>query len=68
VLFEKSSVEYIPNNEVTITEFDKALKIIKMTEALDEDEDVEDYSLNAIISDELEKEVNDFIEKNTFKT
>jgi hypothetical protein len=39
-----------------------------MTEALDEDEDVEDYSLNAIISDELEKEVYDFIEKNTFKT
>lgn len=66
--FEKASVEYIPNNEVEVTEFDKALKIIKMTEALDEDEDVEDYSLNAIISDELEKEVYDFIEKNTFKT
>jgi hypothetical protein len=39
-----------------------------MIEALDEDEDVEDYSLNATISDELKKEVNDFIEKNTFKT
>ncbi|NDK08697.1 YebC/PmpR family DNA-binding transcriptional regulator [Candidatus Gracilibacteria bacterium] len=68
VEFEKSTVEYIPNNEVEVTEFDKALKIIKMTEALDEDEDVEDYSLNAIISDALEKEVYDFIEKNTFKT
>lgn len=66
--FEKASIEYIPNNEVEVTEFDKALKIIKMTEALDEDEDVEDYSLNAIISDELEKEVYDFIEKNTFRT
>lgn len=66
--FEKSTVEYIPNNEVDVTEFDKALKIIKMTEALDEDEDVEDYSLNANISPELEKEVNDFIEKNTFRT
>ncbi len=66
--FEKATIEYIPNNEVEVTEFDKALKIIKMTEALDEDEDVEDYSLNAIISDELEKEVYDFIEKNTFRT
>lgn len=66
--FESANIEYIPNNEVEVTEFEKALKIIKMIEALDEDEDVEDYSLNATISDELKKEVNDFIEKNTFKT
>jgi hypothetical protein len=38
-----------------------------MIEALEEDEDVENYSLNAIISDELKKEVDDFIEKNTFR-
>ena len=35
----------------------EALKIIKMTEALDEDEDGEDYGLNAIISDEDRKSV-----------
>ncbi|MDD3301942.1 MAG: YebC/PmpR family DNA-binding transcriptional regulator [Candidatus Gracilibacteria bacterium] len=68
ITYEKSNLEYIPNNEVEVTEFDKALKIVKMIEALDEDEDVEDYSLNAVISDELKKEVNDFIEKNTFRT
>lgn len=67
-VFEKSELEYIPTNEVEVTEFDIALKIIKMIEALDEDEDVEDYGLNAIITDELKQEVNDFIEKNTFKT
>nr|MDD3720039.1 YebC/PmpR family DNA-binding transcriptional regulator [Candidatus Gracilibacteria bacterium] len=65
---ESVNLEYIPNNEVEVTEFDKALKIVKMIEALDEDEDVEDYSLNAVINDELKKEVNDFIEKNTFRT
>lgn len=66
--YEKANIEYIPNNEVEVTEFDKALKIIKMVEALDEDEDIEDYSLNATMSDELKKEISDFIEKNTFKT
>lgn len=65
---EKSDIEYIPNNEVEVTEFEKALKIVKMIESLDEDEDVEDYSLNAVINDDLKKEVDDFIEKNTFRT
>lgn len=65
--FESAELEYIPNNEVEVTEFDKALKIVKMIEALEEDEDVENYSLNAVISDELKKEVDDFIEKNTFR-
>ncbi len=65
---ESVNLEYIPNNEVEVTEFDKALKIVKMIEALDEDEDVESYSLNAVINDDLKKEVDDFIEKNTFRT
>ncbi len=65
---ESSKLEYIPNNFVEVTEFDKALKIIKMMEALDEDEDVEDYSFNYQISNELQQEVLDFIEKNTFRT
>ncbi len=66
-LFESAELQYIPNNEVEVTEFEKALKIVKMIEALEEDEDVENYSLNAIITDELKKEVDDFIEKNTFR-
>jgi hypothetical protein len=39
-----------------------------MIEAFDEDEDVNIVSTNEIISPELEKEVEDFIEKNRFKT
>lgn len=65
--YENAELQYIPNNEVEVTEFEKALKIVKMIEALEEEEDVENYSLNAIISDELKKEVDDFIEKNTFR-
>lgn len=66
--YTDSKLEYIASNEIEINEFDKALKIIKMIEALEEDEDIEDYSINAIINDDLKKEVSEFIEKNTFKT
>lgn len=65
--YESAQTQYLANNEVEVTEFEKALKIVKMIEALEEDEDVENYSLNAVINDDLKKEVDDFIEKNTFR-
>lgn len=64
----ESKLDYVADNEVEITEFDKALKFIKMIEAFNQDEDVSLVSTNEIISQELEKEVHDFIEKNTFKS
>jgi hypothetical protein len=39
-----------------------------MMEAFAEDEDVNTVSTNEIISEELQKEVDEFIEKNTFRT
>lgn len=63
-----SWLEYIPNNTQEITEFEKALKLTKMFEAFEEDEDVEKVFLNMEIDDKLQQEVYDFIEKNTFKT
>jgi len=51
-----------------MTEFDKALKFTKMIEAFNDDEDVTLVSTNEIISEELQNKVNEFIEKNTFKT
>lgn len=64
----ESKIDYIPDNDIEITEFEKALKFKKMIEAFDEDEDVAWVSSNEILSEELEKEVDDFIEKNTFRT
>ena len=64
----ESKIDFVPDNEVEITDFDKALKFKKMIEAFDEDEDVSLVSSNEILSSELEKEVDDFIEKNTFRT
>ncbi len=64
----ESKIDFIPDNDVEITEFEKALKFTKMLEAFAEDEDVNVVSTNEIISPELEKQVADFIEKNTFRT
>jgi transcriptional/translational regulatory protein YebC/TACO1 len=64
----ESKLDFIPDNDVEITEFEKALKFTKMIEAFREDEDVNTVSTNEIISPELQKEVDDFIEKNTFRT
>lgn len=64
----ESKLDFIPENEIEITDFDKALKIKKMIEAFHEDEDVNTVSSNEIISEKLDKEVDDFIEKNTFRT
>lgn len=65
---EFADIDYIPSNIVEVDDFDKALKLTKMLEAFWEDEDVEKISVNMHISPELQKEVDDFIEKNTFRT
>ncbi len=64
----ESKLDYIPDNEVEINDFEKALKFTKMIEAFEEDEDVNIISSNEIISEILQKEVDSFIEKNTFHT
>lgn len=64
----ESKIDYIPDNETELDDFDKVLKFKKMVEALQEDEDVNIVSSNEIISQELEKQVEEFIEKNTFRT
>ncbi|MDP2090098.1 MAG: YebC/PmpR family DNA-binding transcriptional regulator [Candidatus Gracilibacteria bacterium] len=64
----EAKLDFVADNEVEVTEFDKALKFIKMMESFHEDEDVNTLSSNELISDELTKEVEEFIEKNTFRT
>ena len=66
-IFE-SKIDYIYDSETEIVEFDKALKFTKMLEAFEDDEDVNTVSSNEVISQDLQKEVDDFIEKNSFRT
>jgi len=63
-----SELEFVPDNTVEITEFDKALKYKTLMNAFEEDEDVQSVFGNWILSDKLEEEVETFIEKNTFRT
>lgn len=64
----ESKIDYIPNNEIELAEFEKVLKFTKMLEAFDQDEDVNFVSSNEVISPKLQEEVDAFIEKNTFRT
>ena len=64
----ESKVDYIPENETELEDFEKVLKFTKMMQAFDEDDDVNFVSSNEIISETLQEEVDAFIEKNTFRT
>ncbi|MCD5385156.1 YebC/PmpR family DNA-binding transcriptional regulator [Candidatus Gracilibacteria bacterium] len=66
--FIEAKIDFVPDNEVEVTDFDKALKIKKMLEAFHDDEDISEVSTNEIIPEVLDKEVDEFIEKNTFKS
>ncbi len=64
----ESKIDYIPDNEIEVDDFDKALKLTKMIEAFNEDEDVASVSSNELISSQLQTQVDEFIEKNTFRS
>lgn len=66
-LFE-SKIDYIYDNEIEILDFDTVLKFTKMLEAFDADEDVNTVSSNEVIDPDLQQQVDDFIEKNSFRT
>lgn len=65
---EDSGFAYRPTNYTPVTEFDTALKIYKLFEELEEDEDVETFWNNADISDELWEEVATFASEKKFRT
>lgn len=64
----EAKLDFIPDNDTEITEFEKALKFTQMIKAFDEDEDVNIVSSNELISDDLQMEVDEFVEKNKFRT
>ncbi len=64
----ESKLDFVPDNDTEITDFDKVLKFKKMLEAFEEDEDVSLVSSNEAISEELDKEVEEYIEKHSFKS
>ncbi|MDD2486915.1 MAG: YebC/PmpR family DNA-binding transcriptional regulator [Candidatus Gracilibacteria bacterium] len=61
-------LEYIANSTIGISDFDKALKIIKLVEDLEGDEDIEKVWHNYDISDEMQNQAIEAIEKAKFRT
>jgi transcriptional/translational regulatory protein YebC/TACO1 len=67
-IVNKSGVAYTAKTHTEIIDFDKALKIYTMLEALDADEDVENVWNNADIADALWAEVAKKVEASKFRT
>ncbi len=65
---EKASFEFLPKNYIEVTDIDIALKIYKMLEEFNEDEDVEMVWNNADISDSLWNEAQTKVEASKFRT
>ena len=65
---EKAGFEYIPKNYVEVTDEDNALKIYKMLEEFEWDEDVEVVWNNADISDALWEKCREKVEASRFRT
>lgn len=63
-----STLGYSAKNYTEVTDFDNALKIYKMLEEFDADEDVENVWNTADISDTLWAEVVTFVESRKFRT
>ncbi len=68
ITMHSAELEYVPDNTVEITDFDKAIKYTTLIHAFEDDEDVQAVYANWDISEQLDSEVHEFIEKNTFRT
>lgn len=64
----KASFEYLPKNYIEVTDEDNALKIYKMLEEFNDDEDVEVVWNNADISDTLWHKAKEKVEASKFRT
>jgi len=67
-MVNSATLGYRAKNYTEVTEMESALKIYKMLEEFAADEDVETVWNTADISDELWKQVTDFVESKKFRT
>ncbi|MDD3120739.1 MAG: YebC/PmpR family DNA-binding transcriptional regulator [Candidatus Gracilibacteria bacterium] len=68
IFVEDYAPEYVPVNFIEITDFDKALKILKLIDDLEDDEDVEFVWTNYDIAEDLALKVREAIENNKFRS
>jgi transcriptional/translational regulatory protein YebC/TACO1 len=63
-----SGFEYLPTLEAEVTDFDQWVKVIKLLNDLDEDDDVEKVWTNGVFDDILREKIETFIESHTFRS
>lgn len=58
-------ISYIPLSYVLVTDFQQALKLMKMFDAFEDDEDIKDIATNAEIPSDIQNQVREYMEKHT---
>ena len=60
--------EYLPNMEVEITDFEQGVKVMKLLQDLDADDDVEKVWTNGVFDDILREKIESFLDSNGFRS
>ncbi len=63
-----SGFEYIPNMEIEITDFEQGVKVMKLLQDLDEDDDVEKVWTNGVFDDILREKIESFLDSQSFRS
>jgi YebC/PmpR family DNA-binding regulatory protein len=61
-----SGFEYLANMEIEITDFDQGVKVMKLLQDLDEDDDVEKVWTNGVFDDILREKIESFLDAQSF--
>lgn len=63
-----SGFEYLPNMEIEVTDFEQGVKVMKLLQDLDEDDDVEKVWTNGVFDDILREKIESFLDSNGFRS
>ncbi len=63
-----SGFEYLPNMEVEITDYEQGIKVMKLLQDLDEDDDVEKVWTNGVFDDILREKIESFLDSQSFRS
>jgi len=63
-----SGFEYLPNMEIEVTDFEQGVKVMKLLQDLDEDDDVEKVWTNGVFDDILREKIESFIDSNSSRS
>ncbi|MCB9807275.1 YebC/PmpR family DNA-binding transcriptional regulator [Candidatus Peribacteria bacterium] len=63
-----SGFDYLPNMEIEITDFEQGVKVMKLLQDLDADDDVEKVWTNGVFDDILREKIESFLDSHGFRS